>query len=51
MAVSAPVRGVGAGRSPFDERRITVLVRRLARPMLASVFVFSGANTLRNPVP
>ncbi|HLZ38743.1 MAG TPA: DoxX family membrane protein [Mycobacteriales bacterium] len=28
-----------------------MLVRRLARPMLASVFVFSGANVLRNPVP
>jgi putative oxidoreductase len=27
------------------------LVRRLARPMLASVFVVQGASTLRNPGP
>ena len=28
-----------------------MLVRRLARPMLASVFVYGAVTTLRNPVP
>lgn len=44
-----PVAASGPNNAPVEVA--PVLIRRLARPLLASIFVTGGINTLRNPEP
>lgn len=43
--------GVFASTFDLDCEEVTMIVRRIARPMLAAVFVSGGLDTLRNPKP